>query len=328
MKTCLKVGLLLVTGTIPTLFLSCGLDTEPEYDQRSTSTINLVGTDGTGLRPLAEGRVAFPTDSLVLFFSEYDHISTVGYDSTDFRPLYPSISWEWVSQSPHRDYFLLTTRKSSVDLSEGDELFMLSANMSSLTKLGLPKGPYGMASLSPNVQSIVFRYSSVLEFIGVDGNNQFRIAPEPDSAAAQGGIFASDSVIIYSQYRHFTLEVKSFNVLDRTHRLIATDMGSFSYSGRQVAGSKLILTHYDTTRIIDIYTSQVLSHFQAEGASFSSDGTQIVGCYGPNLLLLSAAGNYLKTLYSSPVARSKIRSPQFAFDDSHVLFELRVPIDY
>jgi hypothetical protein len=97
--------------------------------------------------------------------------------------------------------------------------------------------------------------------------------------------------------------------------------GTFPIYGRAVVGSGFLIAAHEGIKIFNVYTSTFETVGQGWYASFSSDGSHIVGSKGKDIFTMNSDGSNLKTIYTEMDSTKGIINPQFSPDDRYVVFQ-------
>jgi Tol biopolymer transport system component len=280
----------------------------------------IVRSDGTDLRLLAESGIgATPFDSLILFATGNYTLSTIRLDGTELQSFFPSIPWGQQAFSFDESRILLASNIHDAG-GYGQELYLLDPVLFSLTKLSLPKAIYLWPRLSPQSDRVVFYRDGGIAMIRVNGSGLTSIVQSTDSSGGRFGLFASESTIVYFCDIKAQSQIRLYNTSTHADRQIGSLSAGFPGYGRVLVQTKLLFTDLDTIKILDLNTLQLIRPGRAFGATFSSDGSQIVAHRLGTVFIVNSDGSNLRTVYSEPDERASIMQVHFTPGDSHVLF--------
>jgi Tol biopolymer transport system component len=282
------------------------------------SKLNVVRSDGTGHLVLADaGWEALPTDSSIYFVSGFS-LFRVNYDGSKFTQIYPNIPWGDHSISPNGDKIFLA---SSYYNPGGylSEFYLMNLDGTGLIKLAPSKSNYNWSRISPQLDKIVFYRDGGIAIINTDGSGLRFIKTKTDSSYCSYAEFVDEDNILYSVTVNSQQSVRVFNLTTLEDRFVGS-AGVPAFS-RSIVGDNLLTATPDTIKIFNIKTARVTIVSSGWGASFSSDGSEIVTYRGSNIYIIDSSGHNQRTIYSEEDPSKGIGNPLFSPDGRIVIFQ-------
>ncbi len=303
--------------------LTAGSCNEPTEDIPSPilhSELNVVRSDGSGHQIIADGGwEAIPTDSSVIFANGDFKLFRVNYDGSNLTQLYPNIPWGDHAPSPTGDRVLMA---SGMFESGGylSELYLMNPDGTNLVKLTTPKEWYTLPRISPNLEEIVFCRDGGIATTRADGTGLSFIKTKTDSTYCMYGIYVdNDNILYFEDVGSFSI-MKLFNKTTRTEKFVGTKSAGTPAFTRAIVGSSLLISDFDTIKVINVNTAEVSKIGTGWGASFSSDGSKIVSFIGNTIYVMDASGQNQMPIYTEKDSEKSIDSPLFSPDNKYIVF--------
>jgi len=300
---------------------SCHTPTDGMPTTNTYWDLNIVQVDGSGHKILAHGGwEALPTDSAIIFAGDNFSLFIVKYDGSNLTQLYPSILWGDHALSPNGEKVLLASGsfESSGYLSE---LYLMDPDGTNLVKLAPAKGWYAWPRISPDLDEVVFFRDGGIATINTDGTSLQHVKRKTDSTHCLYGVYIDENDIVYFEDANSLSCIRLFNRTSREDRLIGSLSAGFPAFGRVLVGSNLLFADLDTIKILNVYTSALSRVGLGFYASFSSDGSKIVGSDGRSIYIMDSDGTNQERKYTEVDSEKSISFPQFSPDGRFIVFQ-------
>lgn len=316
-------GLTVLAIMASTVLFSCTMPHDGMPTFITYWALNVVSADGSAHWTISDGGTGpLLTDSAVIFVKG-DGLFKVEYDGSNLTQLHPGPRWGDHSLSPDGKKVLLASgffEKSGYLV----EIYLMNPDGTNLVKLGPTKGWYAWPRISPYLDEIVFLRDGGIATINTDGTNFQYVRTKTDSTSCMFSLYVDEAHILYTEDTKggSSISLRLFDKTNREDRLVGVyTPGSFPTYGRAVVGSGFLLAAHDGIKIFNVHTSTFQTVGQGWYASFSSDGSQIVGSQGKNIFTMNSDGSNVRTIYSEMDSTKGIINPQFSPDGRYVVFQ-------
>ena len=290
-------------------------DTSTYYE--SHYELNVVTADGNSHWILADSVYVPPalTDSSVIF-GDYG-LWKVKYDGSNLTRLFPGVSWTDRSFSPREDKILLSSAVGSDGL---NELYLLDARSTNLVKLGPKLGRYGFPRISPDLDEIVFTIDSCIARIKSDGSGFQYIRTKTNTTYCTFALYVDDAHFLYFENASSITRIWLHNRFSGEESYVGPCSTVYRPRGRMVVDSSLVLAD-GRIKIYNLFGVQVRDVGRGGSATFSSDGSKVVGSDSKTVFIVNSDGTGEHIVFAeTDPKKSMIGPPQFSPDDKLVVF--------
>ena len=316
-------GLTVLAIMASTVLFSCTMPHDGMPTSITYWALKVVSADGSAHWTISDGGTGpLLTDSAVVFVKG-NGLFKVKYDGSNLTQLHQGPRWGYHSLSLNGKKVLLSS-----DLFEKSgyviELYLMNPDGTNLVKLAPAKGLYIWPRISPYLDEIAFLRDGSIATINTDGTNFQYVRMKTDSTSCMFSLYVDQTHILYTESvtSGSSISLRLFDKTNRQDKLVGVySPGSFPLYGKAVVGSGFLLAASDGIKIFNVYTSTFRTVGQGWYASFSSDGSQIVGSKGKNIFTMNSDGSNVQTIYTEMDSTKGIINPQFSPDDRYVVFQ-------